>query len=130
MLEQLETQHTATAPEVSKKTSSGKRGRPKGSNNQQRRDVELSPSLRFVHETSARVLQMIGTSFTLVSCVFDGAFGHKAALQRVRHLGVPLIAKLRYTAALYFPYDGPYAGRGQRKKYGTMLDYRDISEEY
>src|SRR5262249_5149897 len=35
MLEQLEKQHTATAPEVSKKISSGKRGRPKGSKNQQ-----------------------------------------------------------------------------------------------
>jgi hypothetical protein len=63
MLEQLEKQHTATAPEVSKKTSSGKRGRPKGSKNQQRRDIELSPYLRFVQATSTRVLQMIGTSF-------------------------------------------------------------------
>src|SRR5438128_3695441 len=51
MMEQLEKQHTATAPEVSKKTSSGKRGRPKGRKNQQRRDVELSPYLRFVQET-------------------------------------------------------------------------------
>ena len=130
MLEQLEKQHTATAPEVSKKTSSGKRGRPKGSKNQQRRDVELSPYLRFVQETSTRVLQMIGTSFTLVYFVFDGAFGHNAALQMVRHLGLHLISKWRYDAALYFPYDGPYAGRGQRKKYGTKLDCRDMPEEY
>ena len=130
MLEQLEKQHTATAPEVSKKTSSGKRGRPKGSKNQQRRDVELSPYLRFVQETSTRVLQMIGTSFTLVYFVFDGAFGHNDALQMVRHLGLHLISKLRYDAALYFPYDGPYAGRGQRKKYGPKLDYSHIPEEY
>lgn len=87
MLEQLEQQHTATAPEVAKKPSSGKRGRPKGSKNQQRRDVAWSPYLRFVHETSTRVLQMIGTSFTLVYFVFDGAFGPNAALQMVRHLG-------------------------------------------
>ena len=130
MLEQLEKQHTATAPEVPKKISSGKRGRPKGSKNQQRRDVEWSPYLRFVQETSTRVLQMIGTSFTLVYFVFDGAFGHNAALQMVRHLGLHLISKLRYDAALYFPYAGPYAGRGKRKKYGTKLDYRDIPQEY
>jgi putative transposase len=130
MLEQLEKQHTATAPEGSKQTSSGKRGRPKGSKNQQRRDVELSPYLRFVQETSTRVLQMIGTSFTLVYFVFDGAFGHNDALQMVRHLGLHLISKLRYDAALYFPYDGPYAGRGKRKKYGTKLAYRHIPEEY
>jgi len=41
-----------------------------------------------------------------------------------------LIAKLRYDAALYFPYAGPYAGRGTRKKYGPQLDYRHIPEEY
>ena len=87
MLEQLEKQHTATAPAVAKKPSSGKRGRPKGSKNQQRRDVEWSPYLRFVHETSTRVLQMIGTSFTLVYFVFDGALGPNDALQMVRHLG-------------------------------------------
>src|SRR6266478_2667289 len=130
MLEQLEKQHTATAPEVSKKTASGKRGRPKGRKNQQRRDVALSPYLRFVQETIRRVLQMIGTSFTLVYFVFDGACGHNDALQMVRHLGLHLISKLRYDAALYFPYDGPYAGRGKRKKYGTKLDYRHIPEEY
>lgn len=130
MLEQLEKPHTATAPEVSKKPSAGTRGRPQGSTNQQRRDVAWSPSLRFVHETSTRVLQMLGTSCTLVYVVFDGALGHQAALQMVRHLGVHVLATLRYDAALSCPYAGPYAGRGQRKKYGTKLDYRDIPEEY
>lgn len=130
MLEQLEKQHTATAPEVAKQPSSGKRGRPQGSTNQQRRDVEWSPSLRCVHETSTRVLQRIGTSFPLVSCVFDGALGHHAAFQMVRHLGGQVSATLRYEAARSFPSAGPYAGRGQRKKYGTTLDYRDIPEEY
>jgi putative transposase len=34
-----------------------------------------------------------------------------------------LISKLRDDSALYFPYQGPSAGRGQRKKYGSKLDY-------
>lgn len=130
MLEQLGQQHTATAPEGAKKPSSGQRGRPKGSKNQHRRDVALRPYLRFVQETITRVLQVIGTSLRLVYFVCDGAFGHNDALQMVRHVGLHLIAKLRYDAALYFPYDGPYAGRGKRKKYGTTLDYRHIPEEY
>jgi putative transposase len=129
MLEPLEKQHTATAPEVSKKPSSGKRGRPKGRKNQQRRDVEWSPYRRFVQETITRVLQMIGTSFTLVYFVFDGAFGHHEALQMVRQTGLHLISKLRHDSALYFPYTGPYAGRGKRRKYGKKLDYRDLPEE-
>jgi len=37
-----------------------------------------------------------------------------------------LISKLRYDAALYFPYHGPYSGRGKRKKYGEKLDYRHM----
>jgi hypothetical protein len=40
-----------------------------------------------------------------------------------------LIAKLRYDAALYFPYEGPYAGHGKRKKYGEKLDYQNISPD-
>jgi hypothetical protein len=60
MLEQLDPQHLATPAEVAKKKSQGKRGRPKGSKNQQRRDVTLSPYLRFVQETTKRLLQLIG----------------------------------------------------------------------
>ena len=40
----------------------------------------------------------------------------------VKQLDVHLISKLRDDSALYFPYQGPYAGRGQRKKYGSKLD--------
>jgi len=41
-----------------------------------------------------------------------------------------LISKLRYDAALYFPHDGLYAGRGKRKKYGKKLDYQHMPETY
>src|SRR3712207_2316823 len=35
--------------------------------------------------------------------------------------GLHLISKLRSDAALYEPYDGPYQGRGPRRKYGAKL---------
>jgi len=41
-----------------------------------------------------------------------------------------LIAKLRHDAALYVPYEGPYAGRGKRKKYGKKLDCQHIPNDY
>jgi putative transposase len=47
----------------------------------------------------------------------------------VRQTGLHLISKLRHDSALYFPYTGPYAGRGKRRKYGKKLDYRDLPEE-
>ena len=130
MLEQLDRQHTNTPQEVSKHKSHGKRGRPKGSKNQHRRDVTLSPYLRFVQETIKHLLQLIGAHLQVLYFVFDGAFGHNDALQMVRQLGLHLISKLRYDAALYFPYDGLYSGYGKRKKYGQKLDYRNIPEAY
>jgi putative transposase len=130
MLEQLDPQQLAAPEEGAKKKSQRKRGRPTGSKNQQRRDVTLSPYLRFVQETTKRLLQLIGAQLQVMYFVFDGAFGHNDALQMVRQLGLHLISKLRYDAALYFPYDGPYAGRGKRKKYGKKLDYRHIPEAY
>jgi len=86
--------------------------------------------LRFVQETIKRLLQLIGDHVKVMYFVFDGAFGHNDALQMVRQLGLHLISKLRYDAALYFPYDGPYAGHGKRKKYGKKLDYQNISPDY
>ena len=41
-----------------------------------------------------------------------------------------MISKLRHDAALYFPYEGPYAGRGKRKKYGKKRDYQHIPNDY
>jgi hypothetical protein len=128
MMEQLEKQPTDTPQEVSAKQSQGKRGRPKGSKNQHRRDVTLSPYLRFVQETITRLLELIGAHVKVKHFVYDGAFGHNDALQMVKQLGLHLISKLRHDAALYFPYDGPYAGHGPRKKYGKKLDYRHLPD--
>jgi len=130
LTEQIDKPHSDTPQEVSKKKSHGKRGRPLGSKNQHRRDVVLSHYLRFVQETIKRLLQLIGDHVKVMYFVFDGAFGHNDALQMVRQLGLHLISKLRYDAALYFPYDGPYAGHGKRKKYGKKLDYQNISTDY
>ena len=41
-----------------------------------------------------------------------------------------LISKLRCDAALYFPYTGPYAGRGPHRKYGRKLEYHNIPAQY
>ena len=79
MMEPIETTHTAKPQEIAKKQSGRKRGRPKGSKNQHRRDVELRPSLRFVQETLKRLLQWVGEYIQVVYFIFDGAFGHNEA---------------------------------------------------
>jgi hypothetical protein len=88
--------------------------------------VDLSPSLGFIQEHIKRLLEQIGDAFKVVYFLFDGELGHNDAMQMVRQVGLHLISKLRYNSALYFPYDGPYWGRGPRRKYGQKVDYRNM----
>lgn len=37
---------------------------------------------------------------------------------------------MRHDAALYFPYDGPYAGRGPRRQSGSQRDYTHMPVKY
>ncbi len=105
-------------------------GRPKGSKNKNKRQVELSPQLLMI-QTMIRSLQaLIGVKLPLVYCVLDGAFGHNAALQMLRQCGLHLISKLRYDAALYFRYTGPQKKAGANRKYGDKLNYECIPRRY
>jgi hypothetical protein len=113
-----------------KKTSTGARGRPKGRKNRNRREVALSPSLRFIQGHLGRLRQQIGDHLKVVYCLVDGEFGHNDALQMVRQVGLHLVSKRRDNAALYFPYEGPYAGRGPHRHYGKKLDYRNLPAKH
>jgi len=130
LTEQVDKPSDAVVQEPSKKKASGRRGRPKGSKNRNRREVELSPSLGFIQEHIKRLLEQIGDAFKVVYFLFDGELGHNDAMHMVRQVGLHLVSKLRYNSALYFPYDGPYCGRGPRRKYGKKLDYRNIPSAY
>ncbi len=109
---------------------SGKAGRPKGSKNKNRRDVELTPYLLQIQTMLKSLLLLLGIDITPVYCLMDGAFGNNNALQMVRQCSLHLISKLRYDAALYFPYEGPQKKRGANKKYGSKLDYAHLPDTY
>jgi putative transposase len=130
IMEQHDERLKEKAPEAPTKKSTTTRGRPKGSKNQNRREVELSPYLLFVQAAVKRLLVLIGDRIKATYMLFDGAFGHNDALQMVRQTGLHLISKLRHDSALYFPYTGPYSGRGKPKKYGKKLHYRDIPDQH
>nr|MBS0020747.1 transposase [Gammaproteobacteria bacterium] len=129
-MEQVVRERVPDSPKAVKKANPGQRGRPKGSHNRNRREVLLSAYLRFVQGMIRAVLTLIGDELAVRYFLYDGAFGHNEALQMVRQTGLHLISKLRHDAALYFPYEGPYAGRGRPKKYGHKLDYRQLPERY
>ena len=129
--EQVDKTLEASVQAPPKKKKGGRsRGRPKGSKNRNRHEVELSPSLCFIQKHIKRLLEQIGETFQVVYFVFDGELGHNDAMQMVRQVGLYLISKLRHNSALYFPYAGPSLGRGPRRKYGQKLDYHNIPSEY
>jgi len=121
----------ATEPKPDKaKARQSQRGRPKGSRNQNRHDVELSAYLLQIQSMLRELLGLIGLELKLVFCVLDGAFGNNNALQMVRQCELHLISKLRHDAALYLPYEGSQNKRGPRKKYGQKLDYHQLPQQY
>jgi putative transposase len=112
------------------KKQARKRGRPQGSQNKSRREVELTPYLVQIQRMLNSLLLLLGIDLAPVYCIMDGAFGNNNALQMVRHCSLHLISKLRYDAALYFPYEGEQKKRGANKKYGPKLDYGQIPDKY
>ncbi len=111
----------------SQKKKKRKVGRPKGSKNKDKRDVELSSHLKYVQQFikgTLKLLVVMGISITWF--VFDGAFGNNYALQMVRQCGLHLISKLRYDSALYFVYEGS----NKKRKYGKKLNYAQIPTKY
>jgi putative transposase len=98
------------------------RGRPKGSRNQPPAEVGLSPELQRIQALLQAQLQLFAGVLPVAYLALDGHFGHRAVVQMVRGCGLHLVSKLRADAALYWPYVGPYAGRGPHRKYGAKLD--------
>ena len=98
-------------------------GRPQGSKTKNKVHVTLTPELLRITAMLDALLQLIARVIPLTSLVLDGHFGHHNALHMARQGNLHLISKLRCDAALYFPYTGPYAGRGPHRKYGHKIDY-------
>ncbi len=107
-----------------------KPGRPKGSKNKPKPEVTLSPELQRIQTMLQAQLQLIAGRVPLVYLALDGHFGNSPTLQMVRGCSLHLISKLRSDAALYFPYDGPYQGRGPHRKYGAKLDVDAIPAQF
>jgi len=108
----------------------GKPGRPKGSKNQDKSQVELNPELIRIQTMVQKQLAIFQGMLSIIYLVLDGHFGNNHALQMVRQCGLHLISKLRCDAALHFSYQGPYAGRGAYKKYGDKIRYDHIPDKY
>jgi putative transposase len=117
-------------PEKPKRKKKLPLGRPKGSKNKNRRDVEMTPYLLFLQEQIKEVQQLIGQDITPRYFLYDGAFGNNPCLQITRSCGLELISKINCNSRLYFPFDGEYSGKGKPRKYGDKIDYSRIPNRY
>jgi hypothetical protein len=113
-----------------KATTKRQPGRPKGSKNKDKTQVTLTQELTRIQGMIKALLSRVGSSLPLTYLMLDGHFGNNNALQMTRQCGLHLISKLRADSALYFRYEGPYAGRGPRRKYGDRLKPEEIPTRY
>lgn len=107
-----------------------KPGRPKGCKNRDKSQVELTPELLRIQKLVREQLARLKSLVTLRYLALDGHFGNNRSLQMVRQCDLHLISKLRHDSALYFCYAGKQKRRGQRRKYGHKIDYRQIPAKY
>jgi putative transposase len=128
--EKVASKAKADAKKQTSSTAKRRPGRPKGSKNTPKADGTLTPELARLTGMLVALLQLIAGLIPLRYVVLDGHFGNHNALHMARQCALHLISKLRYDAALYFPYTGPYAGRGPRRKYGRKVDDDDLPEQY
>jgi putative transposase len=107
------------------------RGRPKGSKNRDKSQIELTPELRLVQGMLHKLMQRLGATLRVSYLVLDGHFGNHNTLQMVRQsTRLHLISKLRADAALYFAYEGPQKQFGPRRRYGAKINYHALPARY
>ena len=107
-----------------------KRGRPKGSKNRDKTQVELTPELQRIQKMVKKQLEALQGLVSVRYLALDGHFGNNNALQMVLQCGLQLVSKLRHDSALYFRYDGLQKSKGPRKKYGQKINYQNILHKY
>jgi putative transposase len=120
----------AAAKKHKRSTDKRRPGRPKGSKNKPKADVTPTPECVRITGMLDALLRQIAGVVPLTYFVLDGHFGNHNAVQMARQSHLHLISKLRRDAALYFPYVGPSAGRGPRRKYGRKVDYANVPAQY
>ena len=108
-----------TEKKVNKHKNKG--GRPKGSRNKNKTQVELNPELLRIKASIESLLRQLGAMLPVTYLLLDGHFGNNKALQMTRQLNLHLISKLRHDSALYLPYENPEPDKNCRRKYGYKL---------
>lgn len=125
-LEQQLPSSSKAKAQANKTTGKRKVGRPKGSTNKDKTQVNLTEELRLIRGMIDALLTLIGGRIPLTYLLLDGHFGNNNTLQMVIQLNLHLISKLRYDSKLFFPYEG----NDRRRKYGERINPKHIPRQY
>lgn len=106
-----------------------KPGRPLGSKNKNKADLPLSAELQRLLIWGQEVMARLGSKVSLRYLVLDGHFGHPAAAQMARELGLSVVCKLRHDAALYQKLSPQEQEAHPHQKYGAKLVYDALPPE-
>jgi len=128
--EKAASQAKKTAKKVKATAPKRKPGRPKGSKNKKKTEVNLNPELLRIQKMVKALLLLISGLLHPVYLALDGHYGNYPTFLMVQQCGLHLISKMRWDAALCFPFAGEYKGRGPHPKYGDRVDYQHIPEKY
>jgi len=103
-------------------------GRPKGSKdkNWEKSDGLIYKGFDFLLR---RVLPLLREYLGVKYVAADGSYGNKTACIIAKENDLELISKLNKRTGLYLPYDGEYAGKGRKRKYGKKIDYDNLPSQ-
>lgn len=120
----------AEAKKVKKFGEKKKPGRPKGSKNKDKKEVVLTPELLRIQASLKSLVESIRTQISLTYVALDGHFGNYPAALMVRQLGLHLVSKMRFDAALYLPFEGEHKKPGPKPKLGAKIDVHAMDAKY
>jgi len=118
------------AKQAKKTAEKRKPGRPKGSKNKAKAEVELSAELLRVQSGLRSLLATVGTALILRYVALDGHFGNYPSAYMVRQENLHLLSKLRHDAALYPAFSGDHPGPGPKPKYGAKINVHQLDPKY
>jgi putative transposase len=110
-----------------------KAGRPKGSKNKIKEEVEIAYTFKVLEQILSSFfllfVQYLSKIIQIRYLVGDGGFGNNTVAKIAQNQNLHLISKLQYNAALYFPFAGEYSGLGRPKEYGNKIDYKNLPQD-
>ena len=106
-----------------------KKGRPKGSSNSVKENVELTGIFKVIHDHLKKLKKEMELPKNRYF-VYDGMMGCNIGVVATNKAEFHLISKLKSNSALYFKFEGEQKSRGRKRKYGNKIDFTSMDPQY